>query len=452
MLKTSEYNFIWDLSEDRSLIYNSFTGSVIDIARKDVFILENDEGLRLYQASSEKDKIIESLRDEGFLIDDFVDEKTVLNYRNGITKHKKEFMNLTIIPTYKCNLNCFYCYQDRQQASYMSSELQEDMIQFVRHQLKDVKKMHVTWFGGEPLMAWDLITNMSKQFIEMCDAAACEYSANIVTNGFLFDQEKMDALGALKISRVQITLDGPPAENAKRKRIPGDPLESFEKILGIIEALLNRKVDLNVRINIDKNNKESLDELMTLIEHRPARGANWYPARISPYTTVCKSVENSCFDVEDFSRVEHEFYAQSFKKGLRSEFGGLLPKNKSMFCAANHVNSYIVDPVGDLYKCWNEVGDVTKRMACLDKDGKTVADSSMKMQQMKWISCNPLEFDACNKCKLLPVCMGGCPHGYIDSGKSEPECQTLKTNIETIVKNHYYWTKANQLLGNNSLD
>lgn len=79
------------------------------------------------------------------------------------------------------------------------------------------------WYGGEPLLAWDTICSLSERIIKIADENNCKYAAGIVTNGYLFDEDKILKLKELKIKTVQITLDGPPKVHSRRKGLPGEP-------------------------------------------------------------------------------------------------------------------------------------------------------------------------------------------------------------------------------------
>ncbi len=50
----------------------------------------------------------------------------------------------------------------------------------------------------------------------------------------------------------------------------------------------------------------------------------------------------------------------------------------------------------------------------------------------KWLNYNPLENDSCKKCKLLPICFGGCPAYSIKSG--HPNCSFIKYNIDNFIE------------------
>lgn len=70
---------------------------------------------------------------------------------------------ITICPTLACNFECPYCFEDRGRGK-MAPEIQDDIVRLAERMLdaSKAKKLAITWFGGEPLMATDVIEALSK--------------------------------------------------------------------------------------------------------------------------------------------------------------------------------------------------------------------------------------------------------------------------------------------------
>lgn len=66
----------------------------------------------------------------------------------------------------------------------------------------------MSWFGGEPLLALDIIKYMSEKFINYCGENKIGYSSDIVTNGTLLTKETADILASIGVSSVHINLYG----------------------------------------------------------------------------------------------------------------------------------------------------------------------------------------------------------------------------------------------------
>lgn len=101
------------------------------------------------------------------------------------------------------------------------------------------------------------------------------YTAHVATNGYLLDEACADRLVACNLKRAQVTLDGPP-EIHNRRRPLADGRGSFERILANLKSVAG-KFTLNLRINVDEDNRHTILDLMDLLEAEGLRG------RVIPY-------------------------------------------------------------------------------------------------------------------------------------------------------------------------
>lgn len=73
-------------------------------------------------------------------------------------------------------------------------------------------------------------------------------------------------------------------------------------------------------------------------------------------------------------------------------------------CSATHLNSFLIGPLGELYKCWNELGDSKKIIGYInDQDFK-----NKDLIRKYVLSANCFEDEKCKDCEFIPICMGGC--------------------------------------------
>src|SRR5271165_1102290 len=119
-----------------------------------------------------------------------------------------------------CNLDCFYCFESNRYAGRMSAAVQSNIVRLVRRYFESgTKRLDVTWYGGEPLLAVSVVESLSKRFLALCGEFGSEYSAQIVTNGTLLTHETARQLASWNVKRAQITLDGVPQLHDTR-RVP----------------------------------------------------------------------------------------------------------------------------------------------------------------------------------------------------------------------------------------
>lgn len=93
-------------------------------------------------------------------------------------------MALTILPTRGCNFGCIYCYEQDRPMINMNDKTEKAILAFVKSN-KTLKRLSVVWYGGEPLINFLSIERLSKAFLAM----NIEYSAKIVTNGYLLTHD-----------------------------------------------------------------------------------------------------------------------------------------------------------------------------------------------------------------------------------------------------------------------
>ena len=68
-------------------------------------------------------KLYDELSRLGFLIEDDIDEHSIIELMRQMELHDKSMYHLIINPTLDCNLSCWYCYEDRVKGSRISEEI-----------------------------------------------------------------------------------------------------------------------------------------------------------------------------------------------------------------------------------------------------------------------------------------------------------------------------------------
>lgn len=443
LYKPSNYNFIWPLEESKNvLVFNSLTTRLAEIQGGFMHLLSSQQVDLGGLSAAEKSLAGEFIKD-GFLIDESTDELKVIKYTSASQKYNKDVLSLTIAPTLGCNLQCAYCYQGRKEAGFMPEEVQEAILAYVAQSVRRVDRLLITWFGGEPLLAKDTIYRLSGAINNLASKSGCSHKAFMITNGTLFDKNSILRLKDFGICDFQITLDGPPFIHNKRRAMgqDGDGQDCFEIILSNIKELIRNEMNVHIRVNIDDENIGSIEDLLDILESQGLKNVNIYPARVMPYTDACKSIENACLNQKEFARTGAKFYEMLLRRGLKTDYNSIYPKRRSNYCCADQINSFSIDPDGFIYKCWSDYGIKENSVG-------NIIDLSLgkklKSGHIAWLTWDPFDFNQCRKCKVLPLCMGGCPNAGMKVNGGRPECSEIKFNLETIVKNHYRCIKIKE--------
>lgn len=412
-MKKSKYNFFYEYG-DEYIAYNARTNAMALVESDDVKLFkENFEKL-----SEEKKK---EFKHGGFLIPDYVDELKTIKNNMFSARYSRTHLGLVIAPTLGCNFNCEYCFEDTQDdMTKMSKEIQEKLVEFVESNSKNIDRIDVTWYGGEPTLCMDIIENLSKRFIEICDEKNINYGAAIITNGYLISQKTCDIFKKYKINQVQITVDGLEEEHNRRRPLKGGG-KTFEEIVKGLHILNKNKININLRVNIDRNNYQSFKEVVAFIEKENLL------EYVKPYPGIVSSIndkysEDKCFDLDDYSDFNISKNKDLEKVGI-DQIYGQYPNLVSNFCGADSINSYIINPYGYFLSCWDEVGKNENAYATLNSDDV----EKIKADRLKYILYDPTEDEYCKECKVLPLCMGGCPY---QRQTNKHRCIDEKQNLE----------------------
>lgn len=417
-------------SELEKIFYNIRTNKFITPEKGEHEIIEKilKDPNKFVCDTEEKSKVYDNLVKSGFLIVDELDELAVIKMKDRISRYSTEQLVLSIIPTMACNLSCTYCSQSSTHANVsMSKETIERLLKFVETKSKTIRSLVVRWWGGEPLLRMDVVDEISQGFLRITREKDIKYSAVLTTNGYLLRPDLYEHLvNDLCIKSIQVTLDGPREEHDKR-RIFADGRGTFDRIMNNLEKIVekNKTVTIMVRVNIDKANWEKGFEIIHELDKRNlTRYVMTYLAPVVTLSAGCPShLGESCIERTEFYNHILETLHDGGGHLGREAYAFNVPhpnRIKKGNCAAVCLNSYIVDPDNNLYKCNNEIGFTEIRVGYISGAG----DAKLNNNVVKWLSWSPLEAEECKECKFLPICMGGCAfrkmkHPVSGRGKEE---------------------------------
>lgn len=418
-MKKSKYNIIIR-NEDSIQIYNTVSKGILKLDKgfTKKFDEFNDEN------HGNNLDLFNNLVKGNMLVEDDVDEIERIKFLNSISRFSQDTLSLTIAPTSDCNFACSYCYEKGIKSHSMNEEVINDIIKFVENKSKNIKYLSVTWYGGEPLLEIGVIQKLSNSFIDISKSNNIKYFSSIVTNGYYLTKEIASELVNLNVSYVQITIDGN-KDSHNERRILKDGGKTFDTIIqNVIESM--KIIKINIRMNVDRKNVgESYDLINILKEKDALESTSMYLAMVDNINeNYCNE---DCLSIADFSKKEIEFYHKAIDDGV--QINGV-PNTNYSICGAVAINSFIIDPKGDLYKCWNTIGLEDECVGSVKKGVR------LDYKFTKWVNYNPLDDQACSACNILPICMGGCPYTKIKLAKRN--CKSLKYSTKEYIE---LWNK-----------
>lgn len=419
-MRLSKFNEIIKCG-DEYLLYNLYSGAILVL---DEHYKERYEQIKKGKKDIDKE-LLSNLQKGKMLTDDRNEVRKIMEESDFIRKENKT-LNLTIAPTMKCNFRCPYCYEKGVEYRTMDQQVIDGTIDFILRMKEKSEKLEVTWYGGEPLLAMDIIERISEKAIKIFGKE--NYNANMVTNGYLLTGEIAEKLEKLQIERLQITLDGEPGIHNKRRKLAKDE-NTFEVIIRNIKNIIesDRNLQFIIRINVDNDNAKSIGKILDYFEELGLKGK--LDVYLAPVRTMNGQCNNEkCFAEKEFADTEINF----IKIGLEKGYDFLeLPECNLGICGAVSQNCYVINAKGNIFKCLNDIakdeckiGDVLHPLDCENE------------KFVEWISYEIP--DECKECKILPICMGGCP---VLRRKEKKACPAVKYNYQKLLQLVNEWSK-----------
>ena len=427
-MKPSKYNLIFE-HKGKKLAFNSYTCALAEVNEDFLKILDSCQKSKDLEGDEE---LINNMKSGNYIVDDDLDETLALKLLNYSGKFKNQGLNLVIAPTLSCNFACPYCFESPTKG-VMLPDVQQSVIQLVESAAKSKSNISITWYGGEPLVAKDIVFSMSEKFIDICRKYGVNYNASIVTNGYLIDDSIVDDMVKCRIFSAQITIDGPEDVHNQRRKLKVDNGQgTFKKIIENIKRLISKSIDVSIRINIDKTNATRAEELLDVLKSNGLDKCRINLGHVRPYTTACSSIMPDCFDTQEYANINTKYQAILNSKGFDSSSYPYYPGTKSNYCCADSISSFVIDPLGNMYKCWNDVGNISRKVGNITDENNGLEANPLHIRYMLW---SPFDYDECKNCNILPICMGGCPYEGQKQGK--PDCEKWKYNLLDTLKFTY---------------
>lgn len=420
-VKESKYNFFFPYKSDKILAYNCFTSALALIKEEDYHKYQefaNNNGLL-------DEKLKQDLFFGGFLIPENMDEVEYLREYIFEKRYDRRHLALTIAPTMKCNFSCPYCFEQNKSSGEMTPDIQREVIKFIEEQAKTLKSLAIVWFGGEPLLAIDTISNISAEILALSKKHDLEFTASIVTNGYLLTPDIAQKLIESNINSIQITIDGPPDIHDSRRTLHnGKP--TFDQIMKNIKEV-SELIPTAIRVNVDLNNRNRCDELIQIFSKEGLKDkVHLYFAAVQAFND--DSLLPNCFSTEVFSSenmilrellIKHNFKAFPY------------PKVKHNYCCADKINSSVIDSEGYQYKCWSDIGNYNKSIGQLGQNPSKLEAYRCRDILNQYMLFDPTTDPECSQCKILPLCLGGCPFKRIHG---QDRCDEIKFKLDKILK------------------
>ena len=348
---------------------------------------------------------------------------------------------LCIHIAHTCNLNCAYCFasQGKYQGerAIMSYEVGKRALDFLIENSGTRKNLEVDFFGGEPLMNFDVV----KQLVAYVRSVEKDHGKNfrftLTTNGLLIDDDVIDFANK-EMSNVVLSLDGR-KEIHDRYRVDYAGNGSWEKIVPKFQKLVEARGGKNyyMRGTFTHANPDFLKDIQQMLD------LGFTELSMEP--VVCASGDPSELTAEDLPIVleQYEKLAELMlereKEGRPFTFyhymidltGGPCIYKRISGCGSG-TEYMAVTPWGDLYPCHQFVGDEKFKLGDIYEG---VTNTAI---QKEFSDCNVYAREECRNCWARLYCSGGCAaNAYHATGKItgiyEYGCELFKKRMECAI-------------------
>jgi uncharacterized protein len=168
-------------------------------------------------------------------------------------------LKLTLLPTEQCNFRCRYCYEDFK-IGKMAPRVVNAVKSLLQNRVPSLNRLDIIWFGGEPLVAPEIVSAIQGLAFELCNQYDVPLNASMTTNGYLLAEDLFRSLHSIGIRHYQISLDGK-AEEHNKNRILASGSATFERIWSnlLAAAATDLSFQITLRIHITAQNLETIE-------------------------------------------------------------------------------------------------------------------------------------------------------------------------------------------------
>ncbi|NLV22304.1 MAG: thioether cross-link-forming SCIFF peptide maturase [Syntrophomonadaceae bacterium] len=405
---------------------------------------------RLMEYDGNMDRVIEELKDT-YPADDLNDiaGEIIEAWQEGALFSKEDLplldlsglhiKALCLNVAHACNMKCRYCFASQgdfgMEAGIMSLETGKRALDYLMEQSGPISNLEVDFFGGEPLLAADMLKHLVAYGRELERTWNKHINFTLTTNALLITDEIIDFVQAENIS-VILSLDGRPQIN-DRHRILNNGAGTYDLILPRIKKMVDSKPkSYYIRGTFTKKNLDFSEDLRHIAELgfdsislEPAVGEdNGYSIQEEDLGQVLAEYERLTDLLYEYKRAGRKI--DFFHYNLDMQKGPCLAKRLSG-CGAG-MEYLVVTPNGDIYPCHQFVGEKEFLLG-------NIFNGQLNEQLRSDFAGNHLQNKSeCRKCWARYFCGGGChANAYHTNGDirkpSQVSCIMHRKRIEGAI-------------------
>lgn len=421
---------------------------VVDDVTYDVIALfEDTETSKIVEQLSDKyDKAdieeaiseVNQLKEDGQLFTQDIYQPFIEEFKD---KRQTVVKALCLHIAHDCNLACKYCFAEEGEyhgrRAMMSFEVGKKALDFLVANSGSRVNLEVDFFGGEPLMNWDVVKQLVEYGRSLEESNHKKFRFTLTTNGVLLNDEIMEYLNK-EMSNVVLSLDGRKEVN-DRMRPFRTGKGSYDLIVPKFQKLAESRNQSNyyVRGTFTRDNLDFSED----VKHFADLGFK----QMSIEPVVGPEEDPYSIREEDLPKIMEEYdklaleYIKREKEGRGFNFFHFMIDLNQGPCVYKRLSGcgsgteYLaVTPWGDFYPCHQFVGNEEFLMGNVDEGIK-------RTDLVKTFgNCNVYSKGKCKNCFARFYCSGGCAansfnfHGTINDAY-EIGCEMERKRVECSI-------------------
>lgn len=379
---------------------------------------------------------IEMLIEEGMLYSD----DAYINL-DAFQNRKQVVKALCLNVAHDCNLKCKYCFASQGDfggaKELMGLEVGKKALDFLVDNSGSRRNLEVDFFGGEPLMNFELVKDLVDYGREIAKAKGKNFRFTITTNGVLLDDKKIDYINE-NMDNAVLSMDGRPAVNDLMRLTLTDK-GSYDVVVPKFQKLVSKRSkekSYYIRGTFTRNNLDFSKDIMhfkdlgfihTSMEPVVSADENPFAIKEEDLPAILKEYEDFAIAYADMKIKDDPFDFFHFIVDLTQ---GPCVIKRITGCGAG--TEYLsITPDGSIYPCHQFVGDETYLM------GNILDENLVLPQEMKdyFRSTHVYTKDDCKECWAKFYCSGGCHANAINfngdiSKPYKVGCEMQKKRLE----------------------
>ena len=380
---------------------------------------------------------VQALKDSEDLFTDDSYENYIMDFKKRPTVVKALCLHIA----HDCNLACKYCFAEEGEyhgrRALMDYETGKKALDFLIANSGQRRNLEVDFFGGEPLMNWDVVKQLVAYGREQEKIHDKHFRFTLTTNGVLLNDEVMEFANK-EMDNVVLSIDG-------RKEVH-DMMRPFRKGAGSYDLIVPKFQKLAesrnqqryyVRGTFTHHNLDFSKDVLHLadlgfkqisVEPVVAQDTDDYALREEDLPILFEEYDNLAAEMVRRKKEGNDFNFFHFMIDLE---GGPCVAKRLSGCGSG--TEYLaVTPWGDLYPCHQFVGNEKFLMGNV-WDGVTATEIRDEFK-----CCNVYAKEKCRNCFAKFYCSGGCAansynfHGKITDAY-DVGCALEKKRVECAI-------------------